>query len=495
MPNRGKKQEERAARRRYWLAAMPLIGIGSAAFGNPIVIENVDLIPMTDEVVLADRTLLIEKGRIAKICEHAADCLCKDASRIDGEGKFLIPGLTDMHAHIDGIGSVHEDDEASGAQRPDALRTQNQQLRQYLLFGVTTIRDPAGGPMNLRTRTDIASSKRMGPRLYTSWVPMDGNPKLHPITTAFSTPEEAADFVRLTKANGYDMVKIYSTLPLATFDAIMRAAREVGIPVGGHSPMTVPFDHVLQSGIRSIEHLSGYDMACSEGEDEYRPIMADVYQGWANCTPDEIEALAVKTARSGIWNDPTLGVLDDVNTDYQRFADIDETAQRYTPPLLGQSSPYLYQIFPARSRAGIQGTRETRFALVRALARAGAPLLIGTDTMASGYNVHREMGLFVEAGLTPYQALYAATAEPARYFEAEGRFGTIVEGASADVVLLDANPLTDIGNAMQIAGVMVRGKWLDRHWIAAEHAALATEYEEDRAVLELAAVAAIETAH
>ena len=139
-----------------------------------------------------------------------------------------------------------------------AKRIQSQQLRQYLMFGVTTIRDVAGGELNLEARAKIDKGEAVGPRIFTSFIPMDGDPKLHPATTAFSDPKVAGDFVRKTAAMGFDMVKIYSTLNKETFDAIMEAGEEVGIPVAGHLPMQIDFEYAIQKGMRSIEHLSGF---------------------------------------------------------------------------------------------------------------------------------------------------------------------------------------------------------------------------------------------
>ena len=443
---------------------------GESTPGQVYVFDHVDLIPMTSEAVLDNRTVVVKAGKVEQICTTEANCAPHAATRIDGRGRFLMPGLTDMHAHISSI--IHR----------RGHRTQDQQLRQYLIFGVTTLRDPAGGPRNLETRAAIESGQRIGPRIFTAWIPMDGDPKLHPVTTSFATPSQAAEFVRRTAAEGYDMVKIYSTLSKEVFDTIMSTARDEEIVVSGHLPMPVDFEHALKSGMRSVEHLSGFDIACAQGEYDYEPTMLHVYQGWANCTPDEITALAELTAKYGVWNDPTLIVMEELNTDYQRYAEINAASAVYHPAAYEVTWDYLYNIFPAFSRAGIQGTRSTRLAIVKALSDAGAPLLIGTDTMATGYNVHQELALFVEAGLTPYQALLAATVEPARYFNKEGEFGTIVPGASADFVLLDANPLDDIANAKEIAGVMVRGAWFPRERLNEMQEELFREYAADRAI-------------
>ena len=424
-----------------------------------IVIENVNVIPMTSEVVNKNQSVVVKNGKVEAICPVGTKaCVVEGAAILPAGGKYLIPGLSDMHAHVN-LGETDMIGSEQGKQAA-AKRAQDQMLQQYLDFGVTTIRDPAGGPSNLKLRDDINSGRRMAPRLFTSWKVMDTAPKLHPATTAFNSPEEAAEFVRQTAANDYDMVKVYSNLSPEAFAAITSTAKKLNIRVAGHVPIQVDFEDALKAGVRSFEHLTGFDIACAQGEFEMTPTMLHVYQGWAFCTPDKIERLAKLTAKYEVWIDPTLIVMDELNTDYQRHTEFDEGAIKYAPASRPAVMEYLYEIFPAHSRAALQGTKSTRLGIVKALSDAGVPLLIGTDTLSSGYNVHQELALFVEAGLTPYQALRAGTVEPARYFQKEGEFGTIVKGASADFVLLDANPLDDIANALKISGVMVRGHWL-----------------------------------
>jgi len=459
------------------IIAFTVLFLGSNfSFAQDYLIKNVNLIPMTWDQVMTNHSVLVKGGKVEKICKQARSCNADGVTVIDGEGKYLIPGLSDMHAHVDGLGLLKES--ATAEQVAMAKRVQNQQLRQYLMFGVTTLRDVAGGELNLETRDKINRGEVVGPRLYTSYVPMDGDPQLHPATTPFSDPKTAADFVRKTAAMGFDMVKIYSTLNKETFDAIMDAGKEVGIPVAGHLPMQIDFEYAIKKGMRSIEHLSGYDVACAGPDAGLQPTMDDVYQGWAYCTPKKIKELAEITKKYPVWVDPTLIVVDEVVTEYERYSKQDVAAQ-FRNAQATMFIEYLYDIFKPLPRNGLKGSRDVRLALIKGLSDAGVPLLIGTDTTASGFNVHQEMALFAEAGLTPYQILNAATAEAARYFDKEGEFGTIVEGASAELVLLDKNPLADIDNAKAIRGVMMRGEWWPKAKIDAELAVIQEEYKAD----------------
>ena len=461
-------------------------GTGFAADGE-WVIENVNLIPMTSETVLPDRSVVIRGGRIARICTGEEACEGSGRTAIDGSGKYLIPGLTDMHAHLDSSASTAPPGEA----RPPELlalarRAQDQLLRQYLAFGITTVRDTGGGPENLAARQAIARGERLGPRIFTSLVAMDGDPPLMDFgQTRFADPEKARAFVYETAALGYDMVKIYTTLKPEVLTAVFAAAQETGQRVGGHVPMLMPLEQALKGGFRSIEHLTGYDVECARGQVEYQPILAHIYQGWAYCTPERIRQLAELTAGFEVWVDPTLIAVNSlVLTDYQMLAGFNPEAQPYIPPILGQFTGRVAQLFSPQERAAMQGTFPIRLAIVKALADAGVPLLTGTDTMAAGFDIHRELALFVQAGLSPYQALQASTAEPARYFEKEGEFGTIVVGASADLVLLVENPLQDISHTRSIAGVMVRGDWMPAEEIEQVLAGLKAEYDDDRAMLQ-----------
>ncbi|MDX2058267.1 MAG: amidohydrolase family protein [Gemmatimonadales bacterium] len=440
-------------------------------------IERVHVIPMTSDTVLRDRIVVIRNGRIAAICRATERCVPAGAARIDGGRRYLMPALADMHNHFGGYAFDGTD--------AGRIRMRNQSLRQYLMFGVMTARDPAGGPRALEARDAIARGELMGPRMFASPGVMDGDPPLFPGPRTFATPAAAASFVREAAANRYDLVKVYSTLSPAVFDTVMATAREVGLTVAAHVPMAVPLEHALERGLRSIEHLTGYDVACAAPTVTMRPVSTDIYQGWAWCTPEKIRALAELTARYRVWNVPTLALWDNTVIEVDRPRRAAGEPGQWEHPTMAAAIDWLYDLYGPRERAGITGTRSARLALVKALSDAGAPLLVGTDVSGAGYTVHQEMALFVEAGLTPYQALVAATREPARYLGLEGDFGIVAPGARADLVLLDANPLEDIRHSRTIRGLLIRGRWWTRAAIDAELAAIRREYAEDAATLRL----------
>ncbi|MBW2367281.1 MAG: amidohydrolase family protein [Deltaproteobacteria bacterium] len=428
---------------------------------NDMTFVNVSVIPMDREQVISGQTLWVRDERIVAMGTADQVEVPAGAEVIDGAGKYLMPGLADMHAHVF--------DPAALESLPNAREliplAEGVDLQQLLLFvanGVTTIRDTASASDNiLRLREGTNRGELLGPRIFTGSAPMDGDPPLLPVTKPFSTAEAARQYVRETADKGYDFVKIYSTLPVEIFDAIMESAAEVGLPVAGHLPMPVDFEHALKKGMRSIEHLSGYDVALLPDK-QVAPTMDNIYMGHAFGTQEKIRELARLTATYAVWNTPTLVIVEGVATDYGRPL-VNNPRLRYMHPFFRQDD-FLYEVFDARNRAVLKGCRDVRLALVRELKKAGAPLLIGTDTPATsqvvpGFSVHDELALFVEAGLSPYEALEAATAEPARYFDREGEFGTVQTGAVADLILLEANPLRDITRTQRRAGVMVRGQW------------------------------------
>ncbi|MEZ4588212.1 MAG: hypothetical protein R2909_17680 [Gemmatimonadales bacterium] len=321
---------------------VPTVLPGQAvAPGGEYAIEHVAVIPMTSDTVLPDRTVLVRDGRVAAICPAAERCAPKGAARIDGRGKYLIPALADMHNHFGGFAFDGRDE--------SRVRMLSQNLRQYLMFGVMAVRDPAGSARTLETRDAIARGELAGPRIFASSGVMDGSPTLFPGPRSFASPHAAAEFVRRTAADGYDLVKVYSTLSLDVFDAVMETAREVGLTVAAHVPIPVPLEHALARGLRSIEHLTGYDVACAAPEVTMRPVATDIYQGWAWCSPEKVQALAALTARHEVWNVPTLALWDNTVTELDRPTRAAGEQGKWEHPTTPAGIAWLYDLYGPRS--------------------------------------------------------------------------------------------------------------------------------------------------
>lgn len=397
------------------LAALLLFS--GVALAETIAFVDVNVVPMDTERVLEGYTVLVRDGRIAAIGRAGQEvALPDDAVRIDGQGRYLMPGLADMHAH-------------------------NWYEQEHLLFlanGVTTIRNMWGTPKQQKWRQEIEAGERLGPTLHTSGPILDGTPAVWPNSTIVTTVEAARAAVRRIKAQGYPSLKVYNNLREDVYGALVEEARAQGLRIVGHVPRAVGLEGALAARQDSIEHLDGYlDLA-----------------------PGERRAYAERTARLGVWNCVTLVVY----WSHLRWDELPrQWEMRYVPAELRRtwkamtkSSPdeeHLKRLrrLPAASRA-----------MTKALHDAGAKLLLGTDCatpyIIAGWSVHYELQLLVEAGLTPYEALRAGTVDAATFLGDD--FGTIAVGRRADLVLVYANPLADVRNAARRAGVMVRGRWL-----------------------------------
>jgi imidazolonepropionase-like amidohydrolase len=316
----------------------------------------------------------------------------------------------------------------------------------FLLNSVTTVRNLFGSPAHVEWRDRIARGELDGPTMITAGPILDGDPPVWPGSDVVTTPEAARAAVQAQKAAGYDWLKVYNGLSAEVYDAILAEAKVQGMPVGGHVPRAVGIERAIASGQRTIEHLDGYV-----------PFFSDPH-----VSPEIIAA----TARAEVWNRPTdrdgairapgrsriargnarprAGVADgaaDVGNPKNDFR-----LQRFTPEMF----------------EGIRKKNEIRRRLVADLAKAGAKLVLGTDTgnpfVVPGFAIHEEIALLAAAGLTPWQILRTATVAPAEMLGTPGAFGAIVPGARADLLLLDGDPLADLTAARSPSVVVARGK-------------------------------------
>lgn len=383
---------------------------------------GVNVIPMDRERVLERQTVLVREGKIAVLGAVDKVTVPAGAVRIDGRGKFLIPGLADMHMHL-GSG------DPSGAER---------QLFLLLANGVTVVRNmdysysPEYGLDKARIlglRSRAAAGELWSPRIYTSGV-------------WHTRPDESIDSnIVEYKAAGYDHIKIHDQAVLGgiqdstMFDSVVTAARRLGLPIVGH--VVQGLQQALDLPYTSIEHLSGYPHDTLE-----------------------LPALAAATKRAGIWNCPTVRDMGTTPTPLERRYGAAEKKL-----YLSQPHDFVAGVFWERSRDENEVARLERYRRkIAALREAGAGLLLGTDSPTSvapaGFSVHRELEALVGVGLTPYQALETGTRNVAEYLGRSNESGTVAAGKRADLVLLTANPLVDIRNTGQLAGVMIGGRWL-----------------------------------
>ena len=428
-----------------------VINVAEAQQQQAIAFINVNVVPFDRERIVAEQTVVVRDGRIAEIGSADKTKVPAGALQIDGRGKYLMPGLADMHVHLY-PGTGQQDDLAS------------QQLQLFLANGVTTIRNMIGKPEHIQLRERVAKGELLGPSIYTAGPPLLGN--------NVPTPEAAELAVTEQKKTGYDLLKVHEGLTPETYAAIVATANRVGIPFAGHATATVGLMRALDGRQSSIEHLDGYLQALVAENSPVKPTPSQVVVGPVLQHIDEskIPAVAAATRKAGVWNDPTLTLFKLVVSDakpeeYLKWPEMQYIPAKMREGFAKQKQSTLGNPAPAVDRQRFVNLRNK---MLVALNAAGAKLLIGPDSpqffLVPGFATHRELESFVEAGLTPYQAIEAATRNPAEYFaefmKAPRDFGTVEAGKRADLILLDANPLQSVANLSKRAGVMVRGRWL-----------------------------------
>jgi imidazolonepropionase-like amidohydrolase len=419
---------------------------------------QVAVIPMDRERVLEKWSVVVADGRIRELGPVSAVAIPRNATVIDGRGKYLMPGLADMHAH-----TWEEED-----------------FPLLLANGVTTIRNMFGGRIHLGWKERIAAGELASPTIYTAGPIIDGNPPIWP-GAVVANASQARSTVAEQRAAGYDFLKVYSRLSRDAYDAVLQEGKAQGLSVSGHVPDAVGLLVALRSGIHSIEHLSGYEfLARKEG----RP---GEEASWARLDEAQFAGIARETAQSGTWNCPTLVLFQHRvapgEAEYLRKL-LARPEMRYVSPETVHSwhpeNNYLRNSTPARAASSREKGDVMRKRLVRALHDAGARLLLGTDYgnpfVVPGFSVHLELRNFVDAGLSPFDAIRAGTSGAAEFMNAANEFGTVAAGRRADLILLEGNPLDDISNIDKRAGVMVRGRWYSQVELTSELEKLAQRF-------------------
>ncbi|HEX7177938.1 MAG TPA: amidohydrolase family protein [Pyrinomonadaceae bacterium] len=430
--------------------------------GRATVFQNVNVIPMDRERVLKNQTVLVRDGRVVEMGDARKVRVPEGALRVDGRGKYLVPGLIDMHTHL------FSDDDF-----PDRLA--GDELTLMLANGVTTIRLMIGTPEHLAMRAQVSRGEMpLAPTLYVASPQLTGHARYAESNGRHvTTPEQARQAVRDFKAAGYDFIKMTNFITPEVYDAATEAAREAGIRVVGHVDTRVGVARALAAG-QQIEHLDAYLESVLKDDSPIKTSVSDVglfrKENWTSLDhidDNKVRAIARATARAGVYSTPTLTFF---KITYGNGATDEEIRARpdyrFAPPhkraLWERVSKRLRdnQASEARRREYVR----VRNLLVKEIHAAGGKIMTGSDTpewfLLYGWTLHREMRSLVEAGLSNYAALEAATRNPAEYLKASGVFGTIAPGRRADLLLLDANPLDDIANTERRAGVMVRGRWL-----------------------------------
>jgi imidazolonepropionase-like amidohydrolase len=430
-------------------------------------IVNVTAIPMDTERTLPVQTVVIESGRITRLAP-SAHVDVTGMQVVDGTGKFLLPGLADMHVHL-------------GDPADSVLARDAGECLLYLAHGVTAVRNMWGHPFHLALRQQVDAGELPGPRIVSTSPLTDGpNPGGKPLayrSAVIDEPAAAGPLVAAYRRRGYDQLKVYGQLTLPVLESLGQAAAREGLPMTGHCPDYITYDEAADAGMVCFEHLHNiYNGTLREGASAQDPYDANperVAHIAANLDWDALRRLADRFAAEQVWNCPTLVV----GLDTPVIRDLGEDPLGAYAAYIGLLSPLTATIRrnhpimvmplaagPVEMREARRQKDELKLGITRLLHEQGAPLLIGTDAplVVPGQSLHDELRAFVRAGLTPYQALRCATTEPVRFLRWEADLGTIAEGKRADLVLLNANPLSDVAAAADIAAILVNGYYLEK---------------------------------
>jgi hypothetical protein len=414
---------------------------------KPVAYLDVNIVPMDSERILGHQTVMIRNGEIEKIGSFQEIEIPEDALKINGRVKYLMPGLVDMHTHVE-----HED-----------------ALILFLANGVTTVRNMWGYPKHLIWKKRILAGELTGPSIFTAGSLVDGPPGIWDDSFILDNPDEAEKFVIDQKEKGYDYIKVYY-LQKEPFYALLAAAKKHNIPVIGHVSDDVGLEDVLTSGQYSIEHLDGYWMSLESDNSPFRGKFIDYHSylmKWKYMDETKMPAVAALTKSSGIWNCPTLVVCQRNASPAEADSFYALPEMKYMDPVsLASWDPRTYFITMNRTDEEWKAIGKEFPILVKLtghLHKAGAKLLLGTDTpnpfVVPGFSIHTELQNFVKAGMTPYEAIKTGTYNAAECLGELDKFGTVQTGKQADLILLEDNPLEDVANITHRCGVMVRGQW------------------------------------
>jgi len=413
---------------------------------------DVTVIPMDREGLLPGQTVVVTDGVITGVGPSGSVDIPAEATRIDGSGRYLMPGLAEMHAHVPPQPNPPQD-------------VLDDILFLYVANGVTTIRGMLGQPYQLELADRLERNELLGPTLYVGAPSING--------TSAPDPETAERLVRRHAAAGYDLQKIHPGVSLETWDRMVEVAREVGLRFGGHVPEEVGLVHALETGMSTVDHLDGYVEAVASGE-----VMAKVAMGEdirldelvRGADEGKIRDIVQRSLDADVYVVPTMYLWENLfaTADPGPFLELPE--MRYVS--VAQRDAWRRQAAPG-PRAEPQVLAEffaLRKRILKELSDAGVGILMGTDSPqmfnVPGFALFREIEVMSEAGMSNRAILESGTVAVARYVRdhlgLDGSFGSVTEGNRADLVLLGSNPLADLDNLTDRVGVMVRGRWVSR---------------------------------
>jgi Amidohydrolase family len=414
-----------------------------------VAFTNVTVVPMDSDRVLADHTVIIRSDRIAALGPASAVQIPEGATRIDGRGKFLMPGMAEMHAHIPGGKASDE--------------FMHRVLALFVANGVTTIRGMLGDPRHLPLRAAVQKGSVIGPTIYTTGPSFNGN--------SVTSPEVAVKMVQDQKAAGYDYLKIHPGVPRAAFDAMAAEANKLRIPFSGHVPADVGLERALSAKYHSIDHMDGY-VEYAVRPDAPVDLKNPGFFGAnfaAHLDAARMAKAVADTKRAGVWIVPTQGLLEifmspETPDEARKWPGVEYIPAQVVDQWAKQRQQFMAQ--PNFTKEINDRFLTERRKLLKQLHDAGVDIIMGSDAIQTfsvpGFSIVNEMRSMVRAGLTPYQVYVTGSRNVARFVNREKESGVVAVGRIADLVLVDADPLADVANFAKQTGTMVRGQWYPR---------------------------------
>ena len=410
-----------------------------------VVFSNVSVVPMTGNQVLPNHTVVITGDRITAVGPARTAKVPEGATRIDGQGKYLMPGLAEMHGHIPGGNAPRE--------------FVDNVLFLYVASGVTTVRGMQGAPGQIELREAAKRGEIVAPNLYLAGPQFSGG--------SVKSAEDAIARVKQQKSEGWDLLKVQEGLSVPAYDAMAKTAKQVGIRFGGHVPDEVGLLHAMDMGQETFDHIDGY---------------VEQLDGRAKPVEDKaLQDLVQRTKKAGAWIVPTMFVWETLQGPVTLESRTGLAELRYMPaPQVEQWTKGLDSRLknPQYDAAQAKLHIDNRMKILKALQDGGARILLGSDAPQQfnvpGFSIHREMRRMADAGINAYEIVKSGTANVGQYFKAQDSFGTIAVGQRADLILVDANPLENVSNMEKRSGVMVRGRWLPASEIDAALAKIAS---------------------
>jgi imidazolonepropionase-like amidohydrolase len=419
-----------------------------------VVFNDVNVISMLNDRVNAHQVVVTKNGKITLIGPLNKTKYDKDAIVIDGRGKYLIPGLAEMHAHV----PPNED-----------LEQMKEVLSLFAINGITTIRGMLGHPKHLELRSMLRKGEINGPNFYTTGPSING--------MSVTSPEAGVQMVKNQKEAGYDYLKLHPGLTREKFDAIAATAKEVGIPFAGHVSFGVGVWRAIEAGYSSIDHMDGFIEGMVPGIENMTQQQAGFFGSAVASQADttQIPRLMMALKENQIWVVPTQSLAERWASPNYTVADFNNDPDRVymKPQIIEQwiNAKNGMMNNPEYDAAAMENFVKLRRKLIKECQKNGIGLLLGCDAPqvfnVPGFSTHNELEYLVRSGLTPYEALKTGTVNVANYLK-KTNSGTIKPDNVSDLVLLNGNPLTDIKQTRNIEGVMIGNKWMDRKFIDSE---------------------------